>query len=87
MLRPYQSPLANMNTAIHVYAMYSWISRHTGEPCHELTRIVPKAGECIAKTVERTKSFPVVKLQKDTVTAKLCEIYLEQPDEPDYSVL
>lgn len=83
MLRPYQSPLANMATATHVYAMYSWISRHTGEPCHELTRIIPKEGECIAKTVERTKALPVVKLQNGAVTAQLYEVYLEQPDESE----
>lgn len=75
MLLNINNPKANFAKAERVYAMYTWISKHTGEPQADLILISVSDSTGIEDTINHTKSMPTIILHGRR--AKLHEIFID----------
>lgn len=76
MLLDIDNPKVDISKATNVYAMYTWISKHNGEPQADLLRMFTNPSESIAETIKEVQSKPQILLRG--VTAKLYKIYVDR---------
>jgi len=80
MLLSISNPKVQIDKAKNVYAMYTWLSKYTGEPQADLIRVELQPSVDIQTTIEYVQGKPVIQLRG--VNAKLHQVYVDNQENP-----